>query len=192
MNLTDAGREIKKELSGDEKVLESVFRLETLYKKYKFIIWAVVIAVILFFIGRAVMQNMHETKLLEANEAFLTLQNKADDAEALALLKEKNPALFELYTYTQAVKKEDIKVLEALSASKNSVISDASKYTQSVLSKKPVDSKLYKEMALLQQAYLAIKKSDVTTAKNKLELIGERSSLFMVASLLKHSIIKAK
>ena len=192
MNLTDAGREIKKELSGDEKVLESVFRLETLYKKYKFIIWAVVIAVILFFIGRAVIQNMHEAKLLEANEAFLTLQNKADDAQALALLKEKNPALFELYTYAQAVKKEDIKVLETLSASKNLVISDASKYSQSVLSKKPVDSKLYKEMALLQQAYLAIKAGDTTTAKNKLDLIGERSALFMVASLLKHSTLKAK
>lgn len=192
MNLVDAGREIKKELSGDEKVLESVFKLETLYKKYKFILWALVIVVILFFIGRSVMQSMHETKLLEANEAFLTLQTKPEDTQALAILKEKNPALFELFTYKQSTNNEDVNVLQALSTSKNPVVSDASKYAQSVLSKKPVDSKLYKELVWFQQAYLDIKAGDIKSATDKLDLINERSPLFMLASLLKHSTIKAK
>lgn len=192
MNLADAGREIKEKLSGDEKVLESVFKLETLYKKYKFIIWALVIALILFFLGRAYMQSIHTSNLAEANEAFLTLQTKADDTEALAILKEKNPKLFELFTFTQDVKKENVTALKELGTSENMIISDASTYVYSVLEKQPKDSKLYAEMVLFQQAYLAIKAGDIKSAKQKLNLIEEGTPLFMLASLLKHSTIKAK
>jgi len=192
VNLADAGKEFKKELNSDEKVLENVFKLETYYKKYKYIIWALVIGIIVFFIGRAYMQSVHTSNLVEANEAFLTLQIKAEDTKALAILKEKNPKLFELFTYTQAVKKEDITALKALRASQNIVIADASNYVTSVLEKQPKDSKLYAEMTLFQQAYVAIKAGNVKDAKQKLDLIEEDTPLYMLASLLKHSTIKAK
>lgn len=182
--------DVKKELSSDEKVLENVFKLETLYKKHKLKIWAAVVALVLFFVGQSVMTAMDEAKLVTANEAFLTLQNKSDDAKALAVLKENNPALFELYTYAQASKKQDIKVLQSLSQSKNEVIADASQYTVAVLSKKPVDSKLYKELALFQEGYMAIVAGDTQRAKDKLELIDERSPLAVITGFLKHSIIK--
>jgi hypothetical protein len=188
VNLAD----VKKELSSDEKVLENVFKLETLYKKYKFILWAFVVGMILFFLGRAYMQSVHESNLAEANEAFLRLQTKADDVKALAILKEKNPKLYELFTYTQAAKNENITVLKELSSSKNKVISDASNYIFSVLEKEPKESKLYEEMVLLQQAYLAIKSGDIKVAKQKLNLIEEDTPLYMLASLLKHYTIKAK
>ncbi len=191
MDIADARREIKKELSRDEKVLESVFKLETTYKKHKLKIWGVVVALILFFVGQSVMTSMHEAKLATANEAFLTLQTKSDDANALGVLKENNPALFELYSFAQASKKQDIKALESLAGSKNEVIADASKYTAAVLNKKPVDSKLYKELSLFQEAYLAIVAGDKKSAKEKLELIDERSPLAVITGFLKHSIIKA-
>ena len=191
MSIKDDVNYVKKELSGDEKVLESAFKLESLYKKYKFQLWGVAAALILFFGGQAVMTAMHEAKLVKANEAFLTLQSKSDDANALKILKENNPALLELYTYAQAVKKEDIKALESLASSQNNVIADASGYTAGVLSKKPVDSKLYKEMALFEEAYLAIVAGDTKTAQNKLELIDERSPLSVITQFLKHSTIKA-
>ena len=188
MNIAD----VKRELSGDEKVLESAFKLETLYKKYKFIIWTVVIGLILFFVGKTVMQSMHEAKLIEANQAFLTLQTKADDAKALKVLKEKNPALFELYSYAKASKNEDTKTLAQLAASKNVIISDASAYTEGVLQNKSTHSKLYKEMSLIEDAYLAIKAGDIKNANAKLELIPKDSALSMLASLLKHSTLKVK
>lgn len=191
MSIKDDVNYVKKELSGDEKVLESAFKLESLYKKYKFQLWGVVVALILFFGGQGVMTAMHEAKLVKANEAFLTLQSNSDDADALKVLKENNPALLELYNYAQAVKKEDIKALESLAASNNNVIADASAYTAGVLNKKPVDSKLYKEMALFEEAYLAILAGDIETAKNKLELIDERSPLSVITQFLKHSTIKA-
>jgi hypothetical protein len=154
-------------------------------------LWGVAAALILFFGGQAVMTAMHEAKLVKANEAFLTLQNKSDDANALQVLKENNPALLELYTYAQAVKKEDIKALESLASSQNNVIADASTYTAGVLNKKPVDSKLYNELALFEEAYLAIIAGDVKMAQNKLELIDERSALSVIREFLRHSTIKA-
>ena len=191
MSIKDDVNYVKKELSGDEKVLESAFKLESLYKKYKFQLWGVVAALILFFGGQGVMTAMHEAKLVKANEAFLTLQSNSDDVDALKVLKENNPALLELYNYAQAVKKEDIKALESLAASNNNVIADASGYTAGVLNKKPVDSKLYKEMALFEEAYLAILAGDVKMAQNKLELIDERSALSVIREFLRHSTIKA-
>jgi hypothetical protein len=182
---------VKRELSGDEKVLESAFKLESLYKKYKFHLWGAIVVLILFFGGRSVMSALHEAKLEKANEAFLTLQQNSDDADALKVLQENNPALSELYTYAQAAKKGDIKALESLSTSTNSVIADASGYTASVLNNKPVDSKLYKEMSLFEEAYLAILAGDVKTAQNKLDLIDDRSSLSVIREFLQHSTIKA-
>lgn len=192
MSIQDDVKFVKKELTGDEKILESVFKIEELYKKNKFLIWGVVAALILFFAGKTAMDAMHEAKLAEANQAFLTLQIKADDTQALQTLKEKNPALFELFSYTQAVKKQDVKTLNSLAGSSNAVIADSSKYVAATLENKSSDSKLYKEMALLEEAYLAIKAGDVKNARLKLELIDERSSLSMLASLLKHSTLKAK
>jgi len=138
------------------------------------------------------MDAMKQAKLEDANNAFLTLQTKADDAQALEILKKKNPALFELYTFSQAARNQDANVLNTLTSSKNSIIADSSKYTASAIEKKPVDSKLYKEMALLEAAYVSIKAGDVKNAKAKLELIDERSPLSMLARLLEHSTIKAK
>ena len=192
MSIQDDVKYVKKELSGDEKVLESAFKLEELYKKNKYVIWAAVAAVILFFVGSAVMDSMKQSKLEDANSAFLTLQTKADDAQALETLKQKNPALFELYTFSQAAKKQDAKALNSLSSSKNSIIADSSKYSAASIDKKPVDSKLYKEMTLLEEAYVSIKAGDMKNAKAKLELIDERSPLSMLARLLAHSTIKAK
>lgn len=187
MNIAD----VKQELSSDEKVLESAFKLETLYKKYKYLIWGVTIALILFFVGRSVMTVMEEARLADANSAFLTLQQNPDDSAALGTLKEKNPALFELYSYAQAAKKGDQNALSAMTSSQNDVIADASKYTVAVLSKQSADSKLYKEMTLLQEAYLAIQSGDMKNAKEKLEMIDARSPVATLAQLLKHATIKA-
>ena len=192
MNIKDDVKYVKTELSSDEKVLESAFKLETLYKKYKYVIWGVAAALVLFFLSQTVMQSMKESKLEDANKAFLTLQKTPDNAEALTTLKTKNPALFELYTFSKAAEKQDAKTLQSLSSSKNEIIADASRYTAATIDKKPVDSKLYSELALLEEAYLAIKSGDTASAKAKLEEIDERSSLQMLTQLLEHSMIKAK
>ena len=192
MSIKDDVNYVKKELSGDEKVLESAFKLETLYKKHKFKIWGVAAALVIFFGGKAIQESMHEAQLKTANEAFLVLQQNPTDKASFKILEENNPALLELFFYSQAVKNQDAKTLKTLSSSKNEIIADASAYTAGVLNKKPVDTILYKEIALFEEAYLAIGAGDAKTAKEKLELIDERSPLAVITGFLKHSIIKAK
>lgn len=192
MSIQDDVKYVKSELSGDEKMLESAFKLETLYKKYKHLIWGTVAAVLLFFVGSTAMESIRDARLADANDAFLTLQQKPDDASALETLKEKNPALYELFTFAQAAKKKDAAALKTLTSSKNEVIADSSKYVTATLEKKAVESKLYKEMADLDDAYLALKAGNIAHAKEKLELIDERSAVAPIAALLKHATLKAK
>ena len=191
MSIKDDVNYVKKELSGDEKVLESAFKLETIYKKHKYKLWGAAAAIVIFFGGTAIQESMYDAQLAKANDAFLVLQKDPADEKAFKILEANNPALLELFFYAQAAKNKDIKTLETLSASKNSIIADASKYTAGVLNQKPVDSKLYKEMALFGEAYQAIESGDTKTAKNKLELIDERSPLAVITGFLKHSLIKA-
>ncbi|MEY3002477.1 MAG: hypothetical protein RLZZ428_852 [Pseudomonadota bacterium] len=192
MSIQDNVNYVKSELSGDEKVLESAFRLEAIYKKYKLYLWAVVGAGLLFLGGSAVVNVMHEAKLAKANQAFLTLQKQSDDAVSLKILAENNPALYELYTYAQAIRKQDTKILATLSKSTNSVIADASSYALGALNQKPVDSTLYKELSFFEEAYLALNAGDVKKAQNQLERISDRSPLAVVAQFLKHSTLKGQ
>ena len=184
--------DVKRELSSDEKVLESAFKLETVYKKYKVLLWGVAVALVLFFVGRSAFDALHQAKLAEANEAFLTLQEKPDNAEALATLEAKNPALFELFSYAQAVKAEDVKQLRVLQKSQNFVIADLSSYSANTLERKPATSQLYKEMALLDEAYLALKAGNTQEAQRKLEGIDQRSVAKNIVTLLQHATLKVK
>ncbi|AKF25516.1 hypothetical protein YH65_09120 [Sulfurovum lithotrophicum] len=192
MSIQDDVKYVKSELSGDEKILESAFKLETLYKKYKLLIWGAAAAVLLFFVGTTAMEAIRDARLADANNAFLTLQKKPDDASALKTLKEKNPELFELFTFSQAAKKQNVAALKALTSSKNEVLADSSRYVTATLEKKETESKLYKEMAELNAAYLALKAGNISHAKEKLELIDERSAVAPIATLLKHATLKAK
>jgi len=191
VSIKDEVKFVKEELSSDEKVLESAFKLETFYKKNKVIIWGVIGALVLFFAVKTGMEEVRQSKLEAANQAYLTLEQKPDDANALSVLKENNPALYELYTLSQAAKKQDAEALKQLSNSKNDIVADMSRYTASVIEKAPKDSKVYKELAYFEEAYVAIKAGDIQKAKNKLALIDERSPLATLAKFLEHATLKA-
>lgn len=192
MSIKDDVNYVKTELSSDEKILESAFKLETFYKKYKLPIIGTIGAILLYVVVSMGMDAVKQSKLEAANQALLTLQQRPDDASALTILKEKNPALYELYTFSTAAKKQDLKQLSVLENSKNGVIADMSRYSVGAIEKKPVDSMYYKELAYLEEAYVAIKAGNITKAKEKLALIDEHSSLSMLAKLLEHATLKVQ
>jgi hypothetical protein len=185
-------KDVKQELSSDEKLLESAFKLESIYKKYKYAIWGVAGALIIAYAGSQISTYLENSRLEAANTALLSLQQNPDDTKALATLKDKNPSLYEIYMYSKAANSGDTKELQTLQNSSNDIVADGSKYTLSVLQNAPKDSKLYHELALLQQAYLAIKKGDKDTAKVKLSLIDQNSQVANIAKLLQHATIKVK
>lgn len=192
MSIKDDVTYVKTELSSDEKVLESAFKLETLYKKYKVLIWGTVSVALLSFAVIKGMEAMRASKLEAANQALLTLEKKPDDAAALSVLKENNPALYELFALAQAAKKRDAKALAPMKSSKNETVADMSAYSIGAIEKKPVESKLYKELSYLEEAYVLIRKGEVQKAKEKLSLIDARSQVASFAKLLEHATLKAK
>lgn len=192
MNIQDNVNYVKKELSGDEKVLESVLKAETLYNKHKRKVWALLALLLLLFAGKETISAIHNAKLQSANEAFLLLKKDPKNSEALERLRSKNPALFELYSYREAIESKDAKKLDELAGSKNPLIADISRYSSRVLASKSSDSVYYKEMSLIEDAYIALKAGKREEAKAKLELIDTRSPVAQVAELLKHYTIKGK
>jgi hypothetical protein len=192
VSIKDDVNYVKTELSSDEKVLESAFKLESLYKKYKTVIWGAGIIGLLYFVTITGMDALHRSKLEAANQALLTLQQKPDDAQALQVLQEKNPALYELHLFSKAADSEDVQTLSKIAQSKDTILADMSRYSKGAIEERPVDSKIYKELSYLEEAYIAIKAGNKEEAKRKLELIDARSAAATFARLLGHATLKAK
>ena len=190
MSIKETLDEAKKEFSSDEQMLASAFKLEKFYKKHKIKIFSVITLIILFWGGGAVMSAIEQSKLYSANDAYLTLTKDENNTKALEILKEKNPALFELYSYKKAVEAGDKEMLTTLSSSKNEFISDMSSYHLSIIEGKMANSKLYTEIATLNNAYLLIKEKKIDEAKSELELIDEKSPVYNISSIIKHYSIK--
>ncbi len=192
MSLKDELQHVKEELSSDEKILESAFKLEKLYKRYKFLIWGVLVLLVVGYFGNLGWNAYKQSRLNAANEAFLALQKNPSDKSAAEKLKSNNPKLYELFELKQAVNDKAHDKLKALEASSDPIISAIAKYHNGVLNKKPVDTAHYHEMAVLEEAYLDLKSGKKSAAKDKLSLIPEDSPAAQVARLLKHYTIESK
>lgn len=192
MSITETINEAKKELSNDEHILASAFKLEKLYQKHKLKLFTVIAVVVLYFVGTTIMNSFKEQKLVAANSALLSLEKDANNTTALNELKSNNPALFELYSYKKAIKNADTTTLKTLSKSKNEIIADIATYHLDVLEAKPSQSKLYSDVSHVNNAYLLIKEGKITQAKEELELISEDSPVHNIAQIIKHYTIKGQ
>ena len=186
MSLKDEVKYVKEELSSDEKLLESAFRLDRIYKKHKIKIWAVVLAIVLGFGGKAAYDSYREYRISQANEALLKLEKNPADTKALDELKSDNPKLYALYTYAQAVKKKDVGALKPLAASEDPLLADLARYHEAVLKDKAGDSRYYHDLSLVEKAYLALKAGNKDEARRQLALVSEASPVAGIARLLRH------
>jgi len=192
LSIQDSINEAKKEFSSDEKMLASAFKIEKFYKNNKIKIFSVVALTILFFGGNGVMGVIEEGKLNTANDAYLILTKDANNTEALATLQSNNPALFELFNYKKAIDNNDTTGLKALISSENSIISDMSRYHLAVIEGTSVESELYGDVALINNANLLIKEGKMGEAKEQLALIDEQSPVHNIATIIKHYTIKGQ
>jgi len=190
LNIQDGINEVKKELTSDEQMLAQAFKLEKFYKKHKIKLFAVVALAVLFFGGKAVMGMIETHRLNVANQAYLTLTKDPMNQEAKDTLQAKNPALFELYTYQQAMEHNDTSTLKSLQGSTNPMVADIAGYHLSVMEGTTVDSTLYNEMALLYDATLFIHQGKIADASDTLAQIEESSPVYKVAQIIQHYTIK--
>ncbi len=189
---------IKEELSAQEKFLESVIKIETFAKKYKKLLIALGVIVIVGITVYGVSEYIKSESLEDSNRAYLTLLSDLNDESAKNILKKKNPNLYSVYLFQKAIKDGDIKALNEIANKNMVVISDLSKYQLATLKKETTALSSYltlkdailKDFALFQEAYLLIKEDKLDEAKLKLSMIGLESPTKNVANFLEHYLIK--
>jgi hypothetical protein len=190
LSIKDELQYVKEELNSDEKLLESAFKLERIYKKHKIKIWAILVILIGGFGTSASIKAYKEHKLNSANEAYLKLQTSPDDKEALKQLKENNPKLYNLYIYSQAISKKDEKILQELSKVDDKLLLDLTKYHLNILKNRAGESKYYKDLSIIEKAYENIKAGKKAKARELLSMIDVKSPLLNIANLLKHLVLE--
>jgi len=192
LSIKDSINEAKEKFESDEKMLASAFKFEKFYKKYKLLVLGTFGAVILFFGATAVINMMEEQRLEAANEAYIKLSKDTKNVAALADLKEKNPILFELFEYKNAMENNNTEVLKTLSSSKNELIADIAGYHLAIMRGKEASSDLYAEVAVVNNAHLLIKQGKVSEANDELSAIEEKSPLYNISKIMKHYVIKGQ
>ena len=190
MSLKDDVRYVKEELSSDEKILESAFRLEKFYKKHRIKIFALLAVIVLGWGGKIAYDGYTEHKRYAANEALMRLEKNPADARALEELKSNNPKLYALYRYSTAVESGKSEALKEAAASGDPILADLSRYHEAVLASKAGDSQYYADLSKVEKAFLALKAGKPDEARQALALIGENSPVAGIARLLRHATLK--
>lgn len=189
MSLKENVNAIKEELSTEEQFLESVIKAEGFWKKYKKIIIAVAVLVVVGLLSKVVMDYMQERNLEASNKAYNLLLNDSNDAAALATLKSTSPKLYEMYIFKNSMATSDVSVLEKSQTDiKDPVLKNLITYQIASLNKKvsAVDAGVAQEFALVQEGYQLLKENKIKEAQAKFAQISADSSLRSLVSNLTH------
>lgn len=189
---------VKDELNSEEKFFESAVKTERFVKKYKNLLIASVVAVIVLVVVLAVYDATQRSRIADANEAFALLQKDANNSEAAARLKEKAPELYDVWALSNAVKNADEEALKTLSTSKAIAVSDIATYELAAMQRdvKKLDeyaygqNAIYRDLALIESAVLLLQKSDIDAAHAKLKMLTPDSAMYKVAQMLLHYGVK--
>ena len=182
---------VKTELSSEEKFLENFVKGERFFKKYKTLIFAFVIIIIVGIIGFFIKENLAQSNKLKANIAFNQVLENSNNAQALATLKDKNPQLYDIALYLQAKKEAKVAQISV------PLLKELSKY-QTALANKNISELdnlsmqndfLLKEFAIFNKALLLTNEGKFNEAKTTLALIPQTSKAFELAKLLNHYLI---
>jgi len=182
--------DVKKELTSDEQMLASAFKAEKLYKKHKIKLFTIIGVVVAYFAGTAIMDKIAQNKKEAANTALLALEKNPKNTQALEKLKANNTALFELFSYQEAIKSADKETLKSLSSSHNKIIADLASYHLAVMEGRPANSKLNSDFSKIYNASILIKEGKTTEAQEELELIPQESPIHNISKMIQHYGIK--
>ena len=193
MSLKENIEAVKKELSTEEKFLESIVKAEGFWKKYSKPMIALAVLLIVTALAMAFYNYTKEKSLIASNEAYIALIKNPTDKDALAALKSKNPKLYQLFLFSNEIKKSDVAKLEAMSAQiSDPILKDLLSYQKASLSGEGMSEysmkqgAILKDLASLQAVYILLKEGKSKEAKALLAQISESSQLQQIAQSFKH------
>lgn len=189
---------VKDELNSEEKMLENAIKAEKFYKKYKKPFFGIIAAAVVGIGANAIYQYNIESNIKKSNQLFLTVQKNPTDTTAANELKSLNPKLYDAWEFTQALQTHDLKKLNNISKSKLDILSSIADYE--VATKEQDITKLknytmeqkaiYKDLALIEAAYLLMKENKIEKAHQKLQMIASESPLYEISQVLMHYGVK--
>lgn len=190
MSIKDDVNYLKNELNNEEKLLENFVKLERFFKKYKKIIYVLILLAIITPIAIFTKNKIDESNLYKANIALNNYLEQGDES-SLEYLKNKNQSLYEVALFLTAKKEL-------------SEINISSKYLKELLeyqiaakemnfdkldSLRKNDDFLIKDYAILHEAIILVNQEEYEKAKAILEEINQDSKVYELAILLKHNLV---
>ncbi|MCG3669821.1 tetratricopeptide repeat protein [Aliarcobacter butzleri] len=190
MSLKEDVGYIKNELSSEEKFIENFVKGERFFKKYKTLIIAVVVILIIGLIGFTIKKSMDNSNKHDANIALSQFLENGDE-KALETLKNKNEKLYEVALFLQAKKDNKIPSIE-LPLLKELVkfqTATASNNIEELNSLSMQNDFLLKEFALFNKALILVNEGKYEEAKKELSQISQISKAYELATLLNHYLL---
>lgn len=185
---------IKNEFGNDEKIIENAFKLEILYKRYKYIIWTIgaLIVVAILFYGIHIFYK--EANAQKYSSIYSSLLENPANEELKNKLQKGNLELYNMFILQQALLNGNIADLEYVSKQKDNLISTIALYhlgsfDRSVEILGKVNKDPLGDLSKFQQAYGLINENKISEAKIILDSIPQNSSLNQMAKLLSHYTI---
>ena len=189
---------VKEELNSEEKFFEKAVMTERFVKKYKKLMIASVVAVVLL-VGANIAYTLNEQNRIETANATLTSLNTDPTNKALSeKLHSLSPSMHDAWQYKRAVQTQDVQAFKALENSQTLLISDLATYNAASQSQDIKllteytlrENAMYKDLANVQIAVLYMKDSKLQEAHEKLALISIQSPVAQVANALMHYGVK--
>jgi len=189
---------VKEELNSEEKFFEKAVVTEKFIKKYKNVMIGAV-ALIVIGVGANIAYEANKNATLrEANQVLLSLNANPTNTADMQKLQSLSPALYDVWSYSQALSNKDVEALKKLQNSKTILVSDLASYevAQSLNNVDALESytskqgAIYKDLAQIQAAILLLNEGKIELAHQKLSTISQESSLFKVATALQHYGVK--
>jgi len=195
LSLKDNIKMVKEELNSEEKFFEKAVITEKFVKKYKKVMIASVVAIVVFVVANFAYEANLNNKTLAANIALNQLNKNVNDSNALSELKISSPKLYDVWMFSQAVKNQDLEAIKKLKNTKTPVIDDLVKYelaTDASSLDKYASSRdaIYRDLALVQSAVLLFEENKIEEAHNELLKVSQNSLLHKLVQTLLHYGVK--
>lgn len=190
MSLKDDVGYIKNELSSEEKFIENFVKGERFFKKYKTLIIAVVVILIIGLIGFTIKKSVDSSNKYDANIALNQFLENGDE-KALETLKNKNEKLYEVALFLQAKKENKASSVEIpfLKELVKFQTATASNNIEELSSLAIQNDFLLKEFATFNKALILTNEGKYEEAKTVISQISQASKAYELATLLNHYLL---
>lgn len=181
---------IKSELSSEEKLLEGFVKSERFFKKYKNLLIALIVAIVIGSIIYFVKKSFDESNKYESNILLNNYLEKGDE-KALQSLKDKNNSLYEIALYLKA--RQDGKSAEiSLPILKELSEFELAKNKNDIEALDKLSMKgdfLLKDYALFNKALILANEGKYQEAKHTIAKISSDSRTIELVNLLNHYLL---